>query len=186
MSTNIQYTNWSKDQDLVLTSLGDYGYFLWEDFDDESFGVEVPGEEGNNVLAAGATITPPIASAYAVPELELPADVSINTSKLWGRDYVKMEAEFKASAQTSSIPNGILDTQFFSAIKGHYNSITWDFGDGTTSNQANPYHRYVQFEDTEGNDETTDKFFTVTLIVDGPSGNTEVKKVDFIKLIGKA
>ena len=183
-SRNVEFTVWKKDADLVLTSLGDFGFFTFADFDDETFTQTDPDDPDGTPypgLEAGATITPPIAAQFAVPEMDVTAPLTINTSRLWDRDYVKMEVDFKASHVTSSIPSGFLDVQFFPAVKGHYDTFEWGFGDGNKSSNSEPFHRYRQF-----GDENEDKYFTVTLKVSGPSGVAEKVKVGYIKLIGKA
>ena len=165
---NIEYTTWKKDADFVLTSLADLGYFVITDFDDGAF----------DDLESGDVITPPIAAQYANPELELNINPSIDSSVLWQRDYIKMECDFTSSTQTTASTSGELEVQFFPSIKGHYNEVEWDFGNGFKSSNAEPFHKFI-------NNDPTEKLFTVILSVSGPSGKAKKTKVDYIKLPGK-
>ena len=65
--------------------------------------------------------------------------------------------DFEASATDLSIPNAIVE--FTSILQNNPASIVWDFGDGTTSTQANPVHQY----DTPG-------LYTITLTVIDQNG----------------
>ena len=163
------YENWSKDQDLVLTALGDLGFFDWNDFDDECF----------SDLDKGEVITPPIAANYAINTQELLVSPTINTSRLWTRDYPKLQVEMSSSTTSTSYANGYLDVQFFPKIKGHYHTILWDFGDGTTTNTHEPNHRFKQY-----GEESEEKEFEVKIRVDGPNETVE-KTGLYITLPGK-
>ena len=161
---------WQKDPDLVLTSLADFGYFTFDTFDDESF----------DGLAPGLTITPPVAAFYANPEVEVVRSPTLNSSTLWTRNYTKMEADFRATVITNgsqSTGRGLLTTQFIPSIKGHYESITWDFDypNEVTVQSESPIHKCY----TEN-----DKQYSIKLTVSGPSGVVEVVKNNYIEVFG--
>ncbi|RPJ78092.1 MAG: PKD domain-containing protein, partial [Alphaproteobacteria bacterium] len=65
---------------------------------------------------------------------------------------------------------GPLAVKFTDTSTGNATSWSWDFGDGTTSNERNPVHKYT----AAGN-------YNVTLTVsnsDGSSTNTKASKID--------
>jgi len=80
---------------------------------------------------------------------------------------------------TSTCPATIINqtngTLFFTSIEsaslGGITTWTWDFGDGTTSNERNPAHTYRQTGT-----------FTVSLTVVGPGGTDSETKIDYIQL----
>jgi serine protease len=80
---------------------------------------------------------------------------------------------------TSSAPARILNrvdgNLFFTSIEtaslGGITSWSWDFGDGTTSNERNPLHTYQQAGS-----------YTVSLAVEGPGGSDTETKSDYIEL----
>lgn len=78
------------------------------------------------------------------------------------------DVEFAASSETGcQIPSEI---SFASTGLGG-TTYAWDFGDGATSDVANPTHTYT----AEGD-------YTVSLYVSGACGNDELEKVDFISI----
>lgn len=83
------------------------------------------------------------------------------------------EAIFNASPRVGCPP---LTTTFNSLSPVQGLSYLWDFGDGTTSTQANPSHTYT----TSGN-------FDVTLVIRDSLGCTDtLKKVNYIQTINPA
>ena len=69
-------------------------------------------------------------------------------------------AAFSADRYTGESP---LAVRFFNQSSGNISGITWNFGDGGTSTQANPTYTY-----------TRPGLFTVTLTVAGPGGASNV------------
>ena len=65
----------------------------------------------------------------------------------------------------------IYTTSIESASYGGITTWTWDFGDGTTSNDRNPVHTY------QGTG-----VYTVSLRVVGPRGNDSITRMDYIQL----
>ena len=161
------YPKWEKDQDLVLNSLGDYGYVSWGpggDFDDECF----------DLFKSGDVITPPIAALYADNTQEVETPPTINSSLLWSRDYKKIEADFRATnLNNESSSDGVLSTQFIPSIKGQYLSLEWDFGDGNVIQSESPVHTYIVTETTS---------FNVKLTVRGKASISVVEKNGFINV----
>jgi PKD repeat protein len=77
-----------------------------------------------------------------------------------------------APATLINLTNGTLFfTSIESASLGGITTWTWDFGDGTTSNERNPSHTYQEFGS-----------FTVSLTVVGPGGSDTESKKGFIQL----
>ncbi|MBL8163235.1 MAG: PKD domain-containing protein [Anaerolineae bacterium] len=87
-------------------------------------------------------------------------------------------ATVKVTAEDTSIPapdavftaapasgNAPLDVQFTSASTGQITSYSWDFGDGSTSTETNPRHRF----DRAGT-------YTVRLTVVGPGGQDNAQQ----------
>ena len=80
---------------------------------------------------------------------------------------------------TSTCPATLLNnmdgTIYFTSIEsasiGGITSWTWDFGDGTTSNERNPSHTYQETGS-----------YTVSLTVTGPGGTDVETKKDYIRL----
>jgi len=74
--------------------------------------------------------------------------------------------EFSAMPTTGPTP---LEVQFTDESARDFNSWSWDFGDGGTSNEQNPMHVY-----------TRPGPFTVSLNVSGPCGSGTETKIDYI------
>ena len=66
---------------------------------------------------------------------------------------------------------------FKDASEGEITSWKWDFGDGTTSTEQNPIHRYKATAGREG-------IYTVILYVTGPAGTSRLAKVWDVHLRG--
>ena len=84
----------------------------------------------------------------------------------------KLVVEFTADSRTVKEGSGI---QFFASVSGGFSPYTyeWDFGDGDTSNDANPFHVYH-----EGGD------FTVSLKVTDDKGTSETyTREDYISVL---
>jgi hypothetical protein len=77
-------------------------------------------------------------------------------------------AQFSAS---QTIGNRPLTVLFGDASTGNITNWFWDFGDGGTSTDQNPFHTY-----------TTTGSFTVTLTVTGPNGSDSEIKVGYINV----
>ena len=77
-------------------------------------------------------------------------------------------AEFRSRAPAHVDPRAV---QFANQTKGQVDSYRWDFGDGETSAEKEPLHRY----DRPGT-------YTVTLEAVGPGGRHRRRKVDYVVL----
>lgn len=99
------------------------------------------------------------------------------TGEYWGIDNIEVqgtpntdppEADFMASVTSGNVP---LDVLFTPDTQGVVSSYLWDFGDGDTTNEITPTHT---FEDPGT--------YTVSLHVEGPYGNDDEVKNDYIEV----
>lgn len=63
-------------------------------------------------------------------------NIVLNNKALWRINTFNLHAEFSA-AQTDNLVN-------FTNLSTNFTSLLWDFGDGTTSTDANPQHFYTE------------------------------------------
>jgi PKD repeat protein len=77
-----------------------------------------------------------------------------------------LRAEFTSDGQTT-VPNTLIG--FIDQSTGDIQSRLWDFGDGTTSIEQNPYHAYA-----------ASGAYTVSLTVSGPDGSSTHTEENFI------
>jgi hypothetical protein len=77
-----------------------------------------------------------------------------------------VQADFSADVLSGDAP---LQVTFTNNSGGDFDTITWDFGDGANSHEANPVHFYKK-----------GGAFTVTLTVSGPGGVNTKKCVGYI------
>jgi PKD repeat protein len=80
--------------------------------------------------------------------------------------YSPLDAEFGASPQSGIAP---LTVQFADSTSGRVSSWFWDFGDGTTSTEADPAHIYALIGR-----------YTVSLTVANPAGSNTETKFEYI------
>ncbi|KPA12900.1 cell surface protein [Candidatus Magnetomorum sp. HK-1] len=73
----------------------------------------------------------------------------------------------------SDINSGVapVSIHFKQTSTGHITDLLWNFGDGHTSTENNPFHEY-----------TKSGMYTVELTVFGPGGENTIKKVDYISV----
>ena len=84
--------------------------------------------------------------------------------------YVAPTANFSGSPTSGTFVCGYgFDVQFTDTSTGDVSSWLWDFGDGETSTEQNPTHRY-----------SSAGTYTVTLTATGPAGSDSEIKVDYI------
>jgi len=83
-------------------------------------------------------------------------------------DYQIPSADFSATPITGTVP---LTVAFSDQSAGNISTYLWDFGDQTTSAEANPIHIY-----------TSNGAFTVSLTVSGPEGSDSKTVVDYIQV----
>ena len=83
-------------------------------------------------------------------------------------DYQIPSADFSATPITGTVP---LTVAFSDQSAGNISTYLWDFGDQTTSAEANPIHIY-----------TANGTFTVSLTVSGPEGSDSKTVVDYIQV----
>ena len=93
-------------------------------------------------------------------------EFSIDDVGLTGFAVTTVTAEFSAVPTTGQTP---LEVQFTDETPGDFDTWSWDFGDGDTSNEQNPIHVY-----------TNPGPFTVSLTVSGPYESGTETKVDYI------
>jgi len=87
-------------------------------------------------------------------------------------DYIVVVAgvpvpDFTAEPTTGVVP---FTVSFNDESEGIVDSWSWDFGDGSTSDEENPEHEY-----------TESGFYTVTLTVSGPGGSETITKENYIE-----
>ncbi len=82
-------------------------------------------------------------------------------------------ADFSAEPRTGSAPLAVDFTNLTVADAGCLSSVQWSFGDGGTSNEANPAHTYTQAGS-----------YTVTLTATGPGGDDQMVREDYITVSG--
>ena len=137
-----------------LTSEGAYSSSLW-DFGDGTTSTEKDPEHlytkpGN--FTVKLTVTGP--------------DGSDSVTKTNSIEVRPVTAAFTPTTASGFTP---LAVQFNNYSSGSYDSVLWDFGDGTTSTEPDPSHIY-----TQGGD------FSVSLTINGPYGSDTVAKESLI------
>jgi PKD repeat protein len=126
-------------------STGDYDTLAW-DFGDGGSSVEA---SPSHVYTAAGTYT---------VSLTVTGDggTDVETKTAYITVYTAVNADFSADVTSGIAP---LTVQFTDLSTGDYDTLGWDFGDGSTSNEQNPTHMY----DSPGN-------YVVVLTVTGPGG----------------
>ena len=99
-----------------------------------------------------ATGVPPTATATATP---IPGPTPIPSS-----------ASFSIDVESGSAPHTV---EFSNTFEGFFKSVEWDFGDGTSSTDESPSHRY-----------TIAGTYSVTLSIAGPGGDDSVVKTSAV------
>ena len=125
-----------------------------------SFPFVFDGESGAHSLGAGTL-------PFPSPESSLKALTAAGTQTPAGAQEAPT-ADF--SADRVEIRPG-MEIRFADESTGGPASWLWDFGDGGTSAEQNPIHKYEK-----------NGYYTVTLKVTAPNGSDTVKKVDFIRV----
>ncbi|MCP4259490.1 MAG: S8 family serine peptidase [Planctomycetes bacterium] len=158
-------TSWLWDFGDGATSIDPNPSHLYEDARTYTVSLTVSGPDGSDTETKERFIKlfiPEIPNADFTRE-----PISINSPLT-----VQFIDESTAPATLINLTNGTL---FFSSIEsaslGGITTWTWDFGDGTTSNDRNPSHTYQQAGT-----------FTVSLTVVGPGGSDTETKKGFIQL----
>ncbi len=90
----------------------------------------------------------------------------ISDVKTQGSEFL---ADFTAAPTNRGIP---LTVKFSDLSSGFIDKWLWNFGDGETSSDQNPTHKYEKAGT-----------FTVSLTIEGPAGADTEKKNDFIKVL---
>jgi PKD repeat protein len=109
-------------------------------------------------------------------------DVILTISNAYGQSTVHkagyitvstpgLQADFTGYPQAGFVP---LTVQFMDTSTGAHNQWTWSFGDGGTSNAANPSHIY----------QTTGTFTVSLTIRDGQGGESTATKPNYITVTG--
>lgn len=80
--------------------------------------------------------------------------------------YAQVQAEFTYDKTSGQVP---LTVQFTNQSTGDWTSLSWDFGDGSSSNLVNPNHTYTNPGD-----------YTVILTASGPGGVDSEQKNNLI------
>jgi PKD repeat protein len=110
-----------------------------------------------------------------VYSVRLIASDQYTTNSLTKKDYITVvntpNADFTADATRGITP---FNVHFSDKSTGNPTSWKWDFGDGATSTEQNPYHLYTTFGTSSTNK------YTVTLTAINANGDDKVTKVDYI------
>ncbi|WP_296317270.1 T9SS type B sorting domain-containing protein [Winogradskyella sp. UBA3174] len=134
----------------------------------ELFGALQIAPDGNIYIAK---VDSPYLDVIESPnELGLLSNYIVDGINLGGRNSIFglptfIQPFFEASFLTNNLCLGS-DTEFTAIITGDFNSVFWDFGDGTTSNEVNPIHNYTSL----GN-------YTVTMTLDTPINTYTESKI---------
>ncbi|MCM2270965.1 MAG: PKD domain-containing protein, partial [candidate division Zixibacteria bacterium] len=132
--------------DFTSTSTGSITFYEWDFGDGDSSGLQNPTH------------------IYSVPGVY---DVRLKVTGLGGADsstvpdYITVNIPRPVAQFTLNPDSGLapLDVQFTNTSTGTITSYAWDFGDGATTLQENPFHSYEQ-----------PGIYDVRLIVSGPGG----------------
>ncbi|NLX75710.1 MAG: PKD domain-containing protein, partial [Synergistaceae bacterium] len=132
--------------DFTNLSSGDYDSFTWD------FG------DGNSSTEFEPTHTYTSAGVYSVSlTIEGPGGTATEKKVGYITVYEVVVANFSASPM---IGQPILSVEFTNLSTGSYETIKWDFGDGTFSNEINPIHSYSAIGT-----------YQITISVEGPGGS---------------
>jgi PKD repeat protein len=137
------------------TSTGDYDTFLWDLGDGSTSSEANPSHIYSNPGAYTVSLT--------VTGL---AGSDTLTREGYITAYTPVSANFTGAPRVGVAPLGVA---FTNTSTGDYTTSFWRFGDGTTSAQKNPGHRYASI----GN-------YTVILTVKGPGGTNTLTRTDYI------
>ena len=80
----------------------------------------------------------------------------------------QIAADFYAGVKTGQAPAAI---KFHENCTGQISAYEWDFGDGSSSTEANPSHTY-----------SSPGLYNITLTVSGPGGNDTLTKTQYIEI----
>jgi plastocyanin len=126
------------------------------DFGDGATGT---GQTASHAYSASGTYTVKLTVKTAAQAKE-------TNPKLESKQTAQIEITVKAAlsvAISASVTEGPapLEVSFTAEVQGTAASYNWDFGDGSTSSEANPTHTF-----------TTEGTYTVKLVVTAPDGST--------------
>lgn len=129
--------------------------FEW-DFGDGSTGT---GQTASHAYSAAGTYTVKLTVKTAAQAKETsPKLESKQTTQIEITVTSALSVAISASVTEGPAP---LEVSFTAEVQGTAASYTWDFGDGSTSTEANPTHTF-----------TTEGAYTVKLVVTAPDGST--------------
>jgi PKD repeat protein len=139
------------------TSSGDFSSQSW------NFG------DGANSTLSNPTHEYTTAGVYSVSlTIDGPGGLDEVTKNNYITVYTAVTAEFTASPTSGLSP---LQVNFLNQSSGSYDSFSWDFGDGSTSDEENPTHTY-----------RSGGLYTVALIASGPGGTDLEVKTGYITI----
>ncbi len=122
-------------------------------------GTKETGQRVSHAYSASGTYTVKLTVKTAAQAKE-------TSPKLEAKQTAQIEITVKAAlsvAISASVTEGPapLEVSFTAEVQGTAASYNWDFGDGSTSSEANPTHTF-----------TTEGTYTVKLVVTAPDGST--------------
>ncbi|MEZ5299686.1 MAG: esterase-like activity of phytase family protein [Verrucomicrobiales bacterium] len=145
----------------LLRSAPDYPHDKPEGFEVDGDVLEIINDDDFAISQVGGAIIPKV----------LPATREVDRNVLWRVAIPPLRADFIASASEVLSSESV---QFTADVEGGVGELTfeWDFGDGETSGEQNPSHRFAQGGS-----------YTVTLIVRDQDGNMVAEeKVDLVSV----
>jgi len=125
-------------------------------------------DQGNYHLTAHSPcIDAGIADAAVVIDIDGDPRPQGDEYDIGADEYGPLTCNFRAEPVSGTVP---LTVHFTDQSAGYITHWLWEFGDGLTSTEQNPSHTY-----------TEPSIYTVTLIIEGPSGNDSATAVIEVK-----
>ena len=125
-------------------------------------------DQGNYHLTAHSPcIDAGIADAAVVIDIDGDSRPQGDEYDIGADEYGPLTCNFRAEPVSGTVP---LTVNFTDQSSGYITHWLWEFGDGSISTEQNPSHTY-----------TEPSIYTVTLIIEGPSGNDSATAVIEVK-----
>jgi PKD repeat protein/subtilisin family serine protease len=170
----------------INQSTGNFTHVLWDFGDGTTSFDRNPSHTyaGERTYTVSLTVTGPNGSDTKSKNSYIKIFIPYQPTADFTREPISVNAPLTVQfTDTSTCParlinhdNGsIIPTSIESASHGGISTWTWDFGDGTTSNERNPSHTYEK-----------GGTYTISLRVDGPGGSDTETKDGYIQVTPSA